>query len=199
MWEFYRGCAHYTCRLLFRAIYTYLYNKNTMKSLKVPYFKQNTLYTCGPTSLLMVFSYYGIQASEDLLAKELDTNSDIGTKHSKMIEGVRRYGLHCYVNDQSTLQEIGYLLGYKVPVIIRFVEPAGNEDHYGVVVGFNRFFVTIHDPWSGANQRYTHKSFNERWRCDQIGTCAQWLMAVSKESLPIGHQYHPIKKPVKRK
>ena len=169
-----------------------------MKSLKVPHFKQSTLYTCGPTSLRMVLAYYGIESSEDDLAKQLETNSDIGTMHHNMIEGVQRHGLHAYVNDQATLQEISYLLGYQIPVIIRFIEPAGNEDHYGVVVGFNRFFVTIHDPWSGAYQRYKHKTFAERWKCDQIGTCAQWLMAVSREALPIGRQYHPHPKKKKK-
>jgi ABC-type bacteriocin/lantibiotic exporter with double-glycine peptidase domain len=162
-----------------------------MKSLKVPYFKQETHYTCGPATMQMILKYYGIERTEADLASELATNSDIGTLHEHMIEGVLRHGLHCYVNDQATVQELRYLLDFKVPVIIRFIEPKGNEDHYGVVVGVNRFFVTIHDPWSGAYQRYSHKHFKERWQCPAIGTCAQWLMAVSKLPLPIGQQHHP--------
>lgn len=164
-----------------------------MKSLSVPYFKQSTNYTCGPASLRMVLSYFDVKTNEKTLAEDLETNSDIGTMHHNMIEGVRRAGLYCYVNDQATIQELRYLLGFGAPVIIRFVEPSPkSEDHYGVVVGVNRFFITIHDPWHGPYQRYTHKSFSKRWRCDEIGTCAQWLMAVSKTALPLGRQYNPI-------
>ena len=167
-----------------------------MKALKVPYFEQKTDYTCGPASLQMVLAFFGIKAEEEALAKQLETNSDIGTMHHNMIEGVRSHGLHCYVNDQATVQELQYLLGFNAPVIIRFIEPYDDEDHYGVVIGVNRFFITIHDPSNGASQRYTHKSFTERWLCDKIGTCAQWLMAVSKTPFPIGHQYHPVPAPI---
>lgn len=32
--------------------------------LKIPYFKQNRDYTCGPACLRMVLAYYGIQQDE---------------------------------------------------------------------------------------------------------------------------------------
>ncbi len=162
-----------------------------MKSLKVPYFLQKTDYTCGPASLQMVLAFYGIEATEEELATELETNSDIGTLHHNIIEGVKSRGLYTYVNDKGTINELRSLLDLKVPVVVRFIEPYDDEDHYSVVVGANRFFITVHDPSNGAKQYYTHRSFLRRWKCEMIGPDAQWLMAVSDKPLPIiDQQFH---------
>ena len=64
-------------------------------------------------------------------------------------------------------------------------------DHYGVVVGLSEEFVFIHDPWSGPARRFAKEDFTERWVCDVIGDCQQWLMGVSKEPIPLGRQFHP--------
>lgn len=81
-----------------------------MRYLDVPYFKQDTLYTCGPTSLQMVFAYYGIRESEEGLATEVDSDADVGTQHREMVAAVTRRGLHAYVNDNATLDEVAYLV-----------------------------------------------------------------------------------------
>ena len=159
--------------------------------LDVPYFKQDTDYTCGPTSLQMVLAYYGLKDSEAHLAKLLHTTNERGTWRVAMYELAVELGFHCYVNDDAPLAEIAYLLELKVPPIVRFLEKESNEDHYGVVVGVTDEHVLIHDPWNGPHRRFQKEDFMERWICDEFGDCKQWLMAVSSEPLPLGKQFHP--------
>ena len=160
-----------------------------MKYLDVPYFKQDTNYTCGPTALQMVLAYYDIRESEASLAEKLGTDSDNGTRRVKMRELAVSYGLHCYVNDNAPFEELSFFIATDVPVIIRFLETGKGEDHYGVVIGANEHSVVIHDPWHGERVHFDRADFLPRWTCDIIGDCHQWLMAVSKDPLPLGHQY----------
>lgn len=162
-----------------------------MRYLDIPYFKQDTQYTCGPTSLQMVLAYYGIRESEAALAAELGTDPDTGTAHQQMITAVLKRGLHCYVNDEATWEELGRFVSSRIPVIIRFLETDKNEDHYAVVVGADEAGLVVHDPWHGEHVRFTRREFAARWTCDLLGTCSKWLMAVSREPLPMGRQYHP--------
>ncbi|MCA9354167.1 MAG: C39 family peptidase [Candidatus Kaiserbacteria bacterium] len=162
-----------------------------MSKLDVPFFKQDKEYTCGPTSLQMVFAYYGKRASEAALAEALGTNDDSGTRKDRMQQLATALGFHCYVNNGSTLEELQYLISLSIPPIVRFIEPDEDEDHYGVVVSIDDETLIIHDPWNGPDQVYDREEFFDRWLCRKWGTCKQWLMAVAQEPLPLGHQFHP--------
>ena len=93
-----------------------------MSLLEVPYFKQDTTYTCGPTSLQMVLAYYGVRASEQKLAQQLHTTTEKGTWRVAMYNLATELGFHCYVNDQAVLPEIEFLLKLGIPPIVRFLE-----------------------------------------------------------------------------
>lgn len=162
-----------------------------MSSLDVPYFKQDTDYTCGPTALQMVLAYHHVKDSERHLATLLKTNRERGTWRVAMYKLATDLGFHCYVNDDAAMPELSFLLSLQIPPIVRFLDRDANEDHYGVVVGMTDEHVLIHDPWSGPYRRFDKADFSERWTCDSIGDCNQWLMGVSKNPLPLGHQFHP--------
>lgn len=162
-----------------------------MSELPVPYFKQDTNYTCGPTSLQMVLAYYDFKDSEKNLAELLNTNKDTGTRRVDMHKLATELGFHCYVNDNAALPEIDFLLQLKVPPIVRFIEPDNNEDHYGVIIGMTDDDVVIHDPWNGPSCHFSKEDFQKRWTCDVIGDCDQWLMGISPEPIPLGKQFHP--------
>lgn len=162
-----------------------------MHYLEVPYFKQDTGYTCGPASLQMVFGFYGIHESEGRLTEELKPDEDNGTDHQAMIDLVLERGFNCYVNDRSTLQEVEYLLKYRVPVVVQYIESSHDEDHYSVVIGLTDASIVLNDPWNGERLHISHKNFLDRWKSKKIGDTHQWLMAVTQEPLPLGKQYHP--------
>ena len=152
-----------------------------MHMLSVPYLKQTTPFTCGPVALQMVLAYYGIPASEPLLSRKLDTNSETGTRRLNMRAIASQYGLKCHVNNNAEFEEFAYHLSHGRPVIVRFLETDKNEDHYGVVIGASRDVVVVHDPWTGPGLTFHKDEFIPRWTCDVIGDCHKWLMAVSRK------------------
>lgn len=162
-----------------------------MSVLPVPYFKQDTDYTCGPTALQMVLAYYNVRDSEAHLATVLKTNQNTGTWRVAMYELAVSLGFHCYVNDDAALPELSFLLDLDIPPIVRFLDRDANEDHYGVVLGVTDEYVIIHDPWSGPQRRFSKADFEKRWVCDVIGDCDRWLLGISPQAIPLGHQFHP--------
>ena len=167
-----------------------LYNKK-MK-INVPFYRQDTDYTCGPTSLQMVFSFFGSFKSEAELTKNLLANSEVGTKHQHMIDVATRNGFFCYVNNASTFSELKVFLNKGLPIIVDFTEPTGGEPHYAVITGISRRRVILNDPANGEDFELSEKDFLSHWR-DSSTRSERWMMVISKEDLELGRQYRPHK------
>lgn len=166
--------------------------------LKIPFYKQDMDYTCGPASLQMVLSFLGDFKSEKSLSEEAHTDRDVGTKHNAMIETARREGFYCYVNNDSSWNEIKSFLTEGLPVIIHFTEPQGEEGHYAVVVGFEKGEIILNDPWNGKNFKMAKKEFLPRWRGSQGShRYKKWIMVISDKDFELGKQYSPIAKQIK--
>ena len=150
--------------------------------LKVPFFKQDTPYTCGPASLQMALDFFGYFEGEKRLAKEAHTNYEIGTRHKGMMETVKKNGFFYYEENEASLNDVCYLLEQKFPVIVHFIEPNENESHYSIITGVENGVVTLNDPWKGEGYKIDEKDFVERWHC-KCGQYVRWLMAVSKEPI----------------
>ncbi|MEK9182294.1 MAG: peptidase C39 family protein [Patescibacteria group bacterium] len=163
--------------------------------LKIPFYKQDTDHTCGPASLQMALSFLGDFKSEKKLSEEAHTNHDVGTKHNAMIETARKEGFYCYVNNDSSLNEISNFLAEGLPVIIHFAEPQAEEEHYAVVVGFEKGEIILNDPWNGKNFKMGKKDFLSRWHGAQGNhQYIKWAMVISDEDFKLGKQYSPIAK-----
>jgi|SRR3989344_1751499 len=160
--------------------------------LNIPFYKQDTEYTCGPTSLQMAFSFLGKFKSEHTLAREAKTNKD-GTTHEGMIETALREKFYCYVNEGSSIEEIKYFIHLGFPVIIDYTEPSGEDGHYAVVSGYQDGYVVLNDPWNGKNFKISEKEFISRWHdCHPTHhMCVRWMMVLSKTEFSMGKQYVP--------
>lgn len=163
--------------------------------LKIPFYKQDTDHTCGPATLQMVLSFLGDFKSEKFLSKEAHANHDIGTKHDAMIETARKEGFYCYVNKDSSVDEIKNFLSEGLPVIIHFAEPQAEEEHYAVVVGLEKSDVILNDPWNGKNFKMAKKEFLSRWHGEQGNhQYNKWILVISDKDFKMGKQYSPITK-----
>ena len=67
---------------------TYANGWVTVKNLV--YDHQDTSYTCGPSSLKMELSDYGLSLNEMALASYSSSNSNVGTTHSGLINAVKK-------------------------------------------------------------------------------------------------------------
>jgi len=158
--------------------------------INVPYFKQSTPFSCGPAALKMMLHLFGVEKTEEELSVRLKTNTDIGTLHADMIRVAQEEGFYVFENDDSSVVEISGLLKHRIPVIVHFVEPSENDNHYAVVVGLDDEHLMLNDPWNGEKITMEIDDFIERWSSEKQSE-DNWLMAISKEPFSLGRQYDP--------
>lgn len=147
--------------------------------LKVKYYKQDNVYTCGPVSLQMVFKFLGVFIDEKRMSKIAGASKTGGTSHKMMKRAVMKSGLFCRAKSNSSMKDIRSILSQKLPVIVNFVEPSEEVGHYAVVVGLEGDELLFNDPWNGKDFRMKENDFLGRWRNGR-NTSRRWLMAVSK-------------------
>lgn len=158
--------------------------------IDVPFFRQDTGYSCGPSVVQMVLRFYGKVVSEEDLIKILDTKKSTGTKHGPIIDTISENGLYVYVNSDSTTDELRYLVSLGHPTIVHFVEPSSDEGHYAVAIDVGDEHIILNDPWNGEGFKMTLIEFASRWKSEG-GDFQQWLLAVSNNEFPLGRQYTP--------
>ncbi|MFA5173267.1 MAG: papain-like cysteine protease family protein [Candidatus Paceibacterota bacterium] len=151
-----------------------------MTKVKVPFFKQDTVYSCGPTALQMVFLFFGKMKSEEELIKKLKTRKDEGTSHTKMKEGARKCGFRVITREGATITTIKSFLKKNRPVIVNYIETENNEGHYAVVTGINKGYIVMNDPWYGKNFKMEKGEFVKRWR-SEYEESRKWLMVISEK------------------
>ncbi len=156
--------------------------------LNMPYFKQDTRYSCGAAALQMTFYFYGKLISEEELTKRLQIDKDRGTEHSQMIKVITDEGLYAYANNESSLEEADGFIKSDIPIIVNFIEPGENSGHYAVVIGIDENNIILNDPWHGEKFKMNKDEFVERWQSENGGH-KRWLLAVSTEKFNLGKQY----------
>ena len=146
--------------------------------LKVPYYKQDKDYTCGPVCLQMVFKYLGKFKSESKISKEVNAKLHSGTYRKRMISEANKMGFSCIAESNSSLEKIKHFVELRLPVIVYYIEPADNIEHYAVIIGFKNNMIIMNDPWNGKNFKIKEGEFLSRWH-NQRRTFKRWMMVIS--------------------
>jgi predicted double-glycine peptidase len=150
------------------------------------YDRQDTSYTCGPSSLKMAFSNYGMNLNEMGLASYAGSNTIWGTSHNGLINAVTKvnakYGTH-YRSWDSTFTSVGWTglynyLSSNNPVMLHirsFLNP--NSGHYVVLTGINLKLrlAKIADPSYG----YRTLSFS------QLESRMSWIVSTGRSTKPL--------------
>jgi len=132
-----------------------------MDMIKIKLAKQTRGY-CGPASLKMVLSAYGINLSEKYLAKLTKTSRIWGCSEENIVKVAKSLGLRAHVKQKSSIKELKKLVGKKIPVIIDWYSPEENG-HYSVIIGFEKNRILIADPHFGKIRKEDIKWFEDRW------------------------------------
>lgn len=127
---------------------------------------------CGPASLKIILSYYGIDLDEEELAKRTNTTKELGTTAEDIKKVAEQLGFEVDIKNNSTLLDIEYWLQKNVPVIVDWFT-VGRTDypediisasgHYSVVCGIDDTHIYLQDPEIGHKRKIKRDVFERVW------------------------------------
>lgn len=106
--------------------------------LKVPFFRQENWYTCGPACLRMLLAYFGIDISEEELEKACGT-TELGTTPTQISTGASKSGMDAMATKNANLENLKRSLEEGSPIIV-LIDPSYI---YGGIAGFGHFIVVV--------------------------------------------------------
>jgi predicted double-glycine peptidase len=164
------------------------------RHLKLRPFRQSEAF-CGPASLKIVCSYFGLDYEEDYLAALCNSTRALGTDHSGLIEAAHHLGAWVYAGEEGTLEDLrSFTRRHRLPVIVGWYSPSNHrqtvfvpdrdeiEDHFSVVYGVTDRHVLLMDPETeSGRRRIAIDRFLKLW-WDTDGPddrrCLRWFMAL---------------------
>ncbi len=129
--------------------------------IKVKMFTQTGGY-CGPASLKIVLSHYGINKSEKSLAKLAHATRESGCTVYGMISAAKKFGFKSYFRDNRKISDLRKYVRRGLPVIVDWFSQAG-DGHYSVVVGFKKDSIVLADPRYETLHKISIRKFLLRW------------------------------------
>lgn len=135
--------------------------KTMVRRLHIKPFRQTRGF-CGPASLRMVLSYYGMEQSERALARLSGAIRAQGVRAAGLAAAARRLGFKAQVKDRATLADVRQWVSKKrVPVIVNWFST--DEGHYSVVVGITSRTISLLDPEWGKVRTIDKRVFARVW------------------------------------
>ncbi|MDP2638511.1 MAG: C39 family peptidase [Candidatus Levybacteria bacterium] len=143
------------------------------KTLQNDYHIFQSFNNCGPASLSMALSYYGINISQEELGQQLrpyqnpqGDNDDKSVILEEMAKKAEEYNLIAYHRPNGNIDLIKLFITYDIPIITR-TWLNENEDigHYRVIKGYDSTSEQIiqDDSLQGKNLRYSIENFSSIW------------------------------------
>jgi len=116
---------------------------------------------CGPASLKMVFDYYGVQVSEDEIAKIAGATKEKGISKEGLVRAVKHFGFQVFSKEKSSLSDLKYFVKRKIPVIVDWFWE--DEGHYSVVVNIDKKNIVLRDPSLKGLRKMSIEKFFRVW------------------------------------
>lgn len=133
-------------------------------------FKQSDNSRCGPASIKMLISYYGIDVTEDEICDRCGWTYELGCTDFQMKEAIESFGLGCSIINNAGLEDIEYWIKHHIPVIVDWFTPGFNPSlgdmpngHSSIVVGIDREYIYLLDPEMGEIRTILREEFNRVW------------------------------------
>lgn len=128
---------------------------------------------CGPASLSMALSYFGINKSQEELGQELrpwqqaeGIHDDKSVTLAELEKKAKEYDLIAYHRPNGSIEMMEQLIAADIPVVTRTWLHADEDiGHYRVVKGYDKSAQTIvqDDSFQDKNLVYAYNEFNEIW------------------------------------
>ena len=132
---------------------------------------------CGPASLSMALSYFGITKTQEELGETLrpyqnpqGDNDDKSVTLDELAKEGEKYGLIAYHRPNGSVEKLKAFIALGIPVITRtWLYPNEDIGHFRVVKGYDNVTREIiqDDSYQGHNIHYSYDTFNSMW--DKFG------------------------------
>lgn len=126
---------------------------------------------CGPASLKIVLSYYGVDKEEKELAELCGTKNDLGTDDKGIRRAAESLGFTVDIQNESSFEDIEKWLDKDVPVIVNwftrgrtdYTDSDVSDGHYSVVCGLDEDYIYLQDPEIGGVRKLDREDFMTVW------------------------------------
>lgn len=146
--------------------------------LRLPFYRQQEDFDCGPTALKMVLAYFGTRVPVRRLCRSMRTTAKTGTTRRAMLAEARRRGLRASARSGLGVADLRRAGSSGYPVIVNYLMPVDEVNHYAVVAGFRGRDIVLWDPDRGSRFHLPIREFNRRWQGLHGGWHAGWGMIV---------------------
>lgn len=153
-----------------------------------------TFNNCGPASLSMALSFYGINVSQKILGDELrpyqiasGINDDKSVTLSEIAEKSKDFGFVPILRPNGTPQVLINFIANNMPIIARtWTKPNEDIGHFRVIKGYDqeKMIFIQDDSLQGKNLEFSFDEFNILW--EKFGY--EYLVLVPPEKLEIAKQ-----------
>lgn len=144
---------------------------------------------CGPASLSMALSHYGITATQLELGLALrpyqqaqGDNDDKSVTLSELAAKAKEYGFEVYHRPAGNFKVLENLIAQDLPVITRtWLKPGEDIGHYRVVTGYDQDKKQLiqDDSLQGKQLSYSYDEFDQLWQAFNY----EFLVLVPKEKV----------------
>lgn len=151
-------------------------------NIKVPYFRQENWYTCGPACLRMVLAYHRIIKTEDEVTEICDT-TELGTTPTQISAAFEKFGIRASSIKNANIDELKNEIKEGRPVIV-LIDPShisggiSGFGHFIVIVGIKDQEIEYHDPDEpkGESIKCNFETFLMAWNATRC-----WMIKIEKE------------------
>ncbi|RJQ21130.1 hypothetical protein C4580_02690 [Candidatus Woesearchaeota archaeon] len=130
----------------------------------IPYFRQETEYTCGKACMRMVLASLGIIKSEQELSKFMSRTKYGGTNNGDLARCAELFRLSYVVSRNGKLRDVQRLQKKGYRVIVGFTDPLEKVGHFAIVRKVTEKFVYLIDPWHGPKHKMPRQLFVRNWK-----------------------------------
>lgn len=151
--------------------------------IRIPYYRQENDYFCGPACVQMVLASDGVVLSQARLARLLPTNAIAGTPRKNIIRFLRARGYKVLAGSGQSYASIRRYLSQGWRMMVNYREPSEDIPHLAVLVGLTPTHVILHDPWLGPKYKLPRQEFLRRWHGYHTRAHTRWLLAAKKHGV----------------
>ncbi len=148
---------------------------------RIPFFPQENDYYCGPAIIQMVLAAHGKTITQLQAARRAKTNRHVGTAPRMLIQTLEKEGLRVQVKEKNTLAGVKKAIEQGAIVIVLFIEPVAEWDHYAIVREIKGDMVILLDPDArGGRTTMLAKEFLRRWKDRDVAQTHRWAAFVEE-------------------